>query len=139
MILRKRRACPEVLFDPQPDDRYEAIAFEVKDSAPNPEQLCVLHQRQLKTLRAIRRLSPHLRAPIRMQLMHEWSIREISRTLNSLREPLSPLQRARQQLSTWRGDSSRDIHDQAAYGELGNSGTGSLLNSRCRLGFLDPA
>jgi RNA polymerase sigma-70 factor, ECF subfamily len=105
MILRKQRACPEVLFDPQPDDRYQAIAFEVKDSAPNPEELCVLHQRQLKTLRAMRRLRPHLRAPIRMQLMHEWSIREISRALNISEGAVkSRLQRARQQLSTSRGD-----------------------------------
>jgi hypothetical protein len=34
--------------------------FEIKSSTPNPEELCVLHQRQLRTLRAIRRLSPHL-------------------------------------------------------------------------------
>jgi RNA polymerase sigma-70 factor, ECF subfamily len=99
MILRKQRACPEVLFDPQPDDRYEAIAFEVKDSAPNPEEHCVLHQRQLKTLRSIRRLSPNLRAPIRMQLMHAWSIREISRALNISEGAVkSRLQRARRQL-----------------------------------------
>ena len=90
MVLRKRRARPEILFDPQPDGRCETIAFVVKDSAPNPEELCVLHQRQLKTLRAIRRLSPHLRAPIRMQITHGWSIREISRALNiSVRQPLS--------------------------------------------------
>jgi DNA-directed RNA polymerase specialized sigma24 family protein len=61
----------------QPDDRCEVIAFPVKDSAPNPEEVCAVHQRQLKTLRAIGRLSPQLRAPIRMQLMREWSIREI--------------------------------------------------------------
>ena len=70
MVLRKRRACPEVLFDPQPDDRCEAFTFEVKDSAPNPEELCDLHQRQLKALRALRRLRPHLREPIRMQVTH---------------------------------------------------------------------
>jgi RNA polymerase sigma-70 factor, ECF subfamily len=108
MILRKQRACPEVSFDPQPDDRYDAIVFEVKDSAPDPEELCVLHQRQLMTLRAMRRLSPHLRAPIRMQLIHEWSIREISRALNISETAVkSRLYRARQQLSTLRGDLER--------------------------------
>src|ERR1700733_14080657 len=30
MILRKRRTRPEVLFDPQPDNRYETIFFEPK-------------------------------------------------------------------------------------------------------------
>jgi RNA polymerase sigma-70 factor (ECF subfamily) len=105
MVLRKRRACPEVLFDPQPDDRGEAFTFEVKDSALNPEELCVLHQRQLKTLRALFRLHPHLRAPIRMQVMHGWSIMEISRALNISEAAVkSRLHRARQQLSTSRRD-----------------------------------
>ena len=100
MVLRKRRACPEVLFDPQPDDRCEAFTFEVKDSAPNPEELCVLHQRQLKAWRALRRLRPHLRAPIRMQVMHGWSIREISQALNVSEAAVkSRIHRARQQLS----------------------------------------
>ena len=58
MILRKRRTCPEVLFDPQPDDRCETIFFELKVPAPNPEEAYDLCQRQTKTLRAIRRLGP---------------------------------------------------------------------------------
>jgi RNA polymerase sigma-70 factor (ECF subfamily) len=104
MVLRKKRVRSEVLFDPQPDDRCEAIAFDVKDSAPNPEELCVLHQGQLTTFRAIHRLSPHLQAPIRMQIMRGWSIREISRALNISEAAVkSRLHRARQQLSTSRG------------------------------------
>ena len=82
MVLRKRRVRSEFLFDPQPDERGESISFEVRDSTPNPEELCVLHQHQLKTLHALRRLRPHLREPIRMQLTHGWSIREISRALD---------------------------------------------------------
>lgn len=101
MVLRKQRIRPEVLFDPQPDDRCESFTFEVKDSALNPEELCVLHQRQLKTLRALHRLRPFLREPIRMQIMHGWSISEISRELNvSVAAVKSRLYRARQQLST---------------------------------------
>src|ERR1700739_1272659 len=46
MILRKRRTRPEVLFDPQPNDRCETIFFEPKDPAPNPEEAYDLHQRQ---------------------------------------------------------------------------------------------
>jgi RNA polymerase sigma factor (sigma-70 family) len=82
MILRKQRARAEVLFDPQPDPQRETPSFEVRDSAPNPEEAYDLDQRRLKTLDAIRRLDPHLRAPIRMQLMHGRSVREISRALN---------------------------------------------------------
>jgi RNA polymerase sigma-70 factor (ECF subfamily) len=101
MLLRKRRVHSKVLFDPQPDDRCEATALEVKDSAPNPEELYVLHQHRHRTLHAIRRLSPHLQEPIRMRIMHEWSIREISRALNISEATVkSRLYRARQQLST---------------------------------------
>jgi len=101
MVLRKQRVRPEVLFDTQPDDRCETIFFDPKDPAPNPEERYVLHQCQLKTLRAIRRLRPHLREAIRMRISHGWSTREISRALN-ISEPAvkSRIYRARQQLST---------------------------------------
>lgn len=100
MILRKRRARPEVLFGPQPDDRSETISFEVKDSAPNPEQAYDVHERQLKALRAICLLDPPLRAPIRMQVMHGWSVSEISRALNiSKAAAKSRLYRAGKRLS----------------------------------------
>ena len=101
MVLRKQRVRPEVLFAPQPDDRCETITFEVRDPAPNPEELCLLHQCQLKILRAIRRLRPHLREPIRIQITHGWSTREISRALNISEAAVkSRIYRARQQLST---------------------------------------
>src|SRR5580698_5845413 len=82
MILRKRRARPEVLFDPQPGNRSEMISFEPKDPAPNPEEACDLRQRQVKASRAIYRLDPTLLAPFRMQIKHGWSVREISHALN---------------------------------------------------------
>ena len=115
MILRKRRARPEVLFDPQPDDRWETIFFEPRDPAPNPEQAYDLCQRQINTFRAIRRLHPSLRAPIQMVMKHGWSLREIGQALNISEAAVkSRLYRARRQLSTACGDSSRDIHDQGA-------------------------
>jgi RNA polymerase sigma-70 factor, ECF subfamily len=108
MILRKRRTRPEVLFDPQPDQRCEAIFFEVKDSAPNPEEAYDLRQRQTKTLRAIRRLDPKLQAALRMQMMREWSVKEISQALNiSVAAAKSRLYRARQQLSRSNADRKR--------------------------------
>ena len=105
MVLRKRRFRSEVSFELQPEDGGETIALEVKDSAPNPEELCILHQRQHRTLRAIHRLSPRLRVPIRMQLARGWSIGEISRALNISETAVkSRLHRARLQLSSSRGD-----------------------------------
>jgi RNA polymerase sigma-70 factor (ECF subfamily) len=99
MVLRKQRFRSEVLFDPHPNDWCEAIAFEVKDSAPNPEELCVLHQHQLIILCALRRLRPNLRATIRMQIVQGWSIREISLALKISEAAVkSRLQRARQEL-----------------------------------------
>jgi RNA polymerase sigma-70 factor (ECF subfamily) len=108
MILRKRRAHPEVLFDPQPDDRCETIYFEPKDPAPNPEEAYSLRQHQVKTLSAIRRLGPKLRWPLQMQMKHGWSVREISKALNISEAAVkSRLSRARRQLSTTLADQKR--------------------------------
>jgi RNA polymerase sigma-70 factor, ECF subfamily len=106
MILRKRRTRPEVLFDPQTDHRScEETFFEVRDRAPNPEEAYDLRQRQTKTLRAIRRLDPKLQAALRMQMKHEWSVKEISQALNiSEAAAKSRLYRARQRLSTRNAD-----------------------------------
>ena len=104
MILRKQRIRPEVLFAFPLNDPSEAIALQIRDSAPNPEELCVQRQHQVKTLRAIRRLSPNLQAPIQMQLMDGRSIKEISRALNISEAAVkSRLCRAREQLSTSQG------------------------------------
>ena len=109
MILRKRRARPEVLFDPQPDyRRCETIFFELRDHAPNPEEAYDFRQRQIKTLRAIRLLDPKLQTPLRMVMKHEWSVKEISQALNiSEAAAKSRLYRARQQLSTRNADHKR--------------------------------
>jgi RNA polymerase sigma-70 factor (ECF subfamily) len=103
MTLRKRRARPEMLFDFQPDDRWEKIFFEPTDLAPNPEEAYDLRQRQLKTLRAIHRLAPKLRAPIRMLMKYGWSVKQTCQVLNISETAVkSRLHRARQRLSTAR-------------------------------------
>ena len=58
MILRKRRARAEILFDPQPDSGVEAVCFEVKDTGPNPEEACDLRRRQARLLEAIGKAQP---------------------------------------------------------------------------------
>ena len=100
LVLRKQRARPEVSFNPQPDDRCETIFLEPEDPAPNPEEVCDLHQRRAKTLLAIGRLNPTLQAPIRMQMTHGWSVKEISQALSISESAVkSRLGRARQRLS----------------------------------------
>jgi RNA polymerase sigma-70 factor (ECF subfamily) len=99
MILRKRRVRPEMLVGPQLDDGAEIVLSAVKDSAPNPEEIYDLHERQLILLHAIRGLHPHLRAPIQMQMMNGRSAREIGRALNlSVAAVKARLHRARQRL-----------------------------------------
>jgi RNA polymerase sigma-70 factor, ECF subfamily len=82
MILRKRRARPELLFDLQPHDRCEAFFAEPKDPSPNPEEVCDLRQCQAKAWRAIRRLDQKLLMPLRMQMTYGCSVKEISQALN---------------------------------------------------------
>lgn len=82
MILRRRRARPEILFDPQPDTRSETVSLDIADPAPNPEEFCALRQRRLRILSAIRNLDPHLRGPVQMQMARGCSIREIGQALN---------------------------------------------------------
>jgi RNA polymerase sigma-70 factor (ECF subfamily) len=99
MILRKRRARPELLFDLQPLDRCDALFVEPKDPSPNPEEVCDLRQCQAKARRAICRLDPKLSAPLRMQMKHGWSVREISQALNISEAAVkSRLHRARKRL-----------------------------------------
>jgi RNA polymerase sigma-70 factor (ECF subfamily) len=105
MILRKRRTHPEVLFDPQSDDRCETICFEPKDPAPNPEEAYGRTESLPALLIAIRDLSPQLRSPLQMQMKHGWTVREISQALNISESAVkSRLTRARQRLSTTLAD-----------------------------------
>jgi RNA polymerase sigma-70 factor, ECF subfamily len=100
MVLRKRRTRPEVLFDPQPHDRCETRFFEPEDPSPNPEEAYGLRQRQIKILRAIRRLNPKLQVPIRLQMKYGWSLKEISQSLDISEAAVkSRIYRARQRLS----------------------------------------
>jgi RNA polymerase sigma-70 factor, ECF subfamily len=104
LILRKRRVRAEIKFDPQPDDRAETFCLEIKDPAPNPEQVCDLRQRRMRLQRAIRNLNACLREPIRMWMTRECSVKEISRSLNISEAAVKTrLHRARIRLSaTWR-------------------------------------
>jgi RNA polymerase sigma-70 factor (ECF subfamily) len=104
LILRRRRARAELLFDPQPPDTStETFRIEIKDPAPNPEQIYDLRQRRMRLERAIRNLNARLRGPIRMRMAKECSMKEISRSLNISEAVVKTrLHRARVQLSdTW--------------------------------------
>jgi RNA polymerase sigma-70 factor, ECF subfamily len=100
LILRRRRARAELLFDPQPDICAETPRIEIRDPAPDPEQICDLRQRRMRLKRAIRNLNAPLREPIRMWVANESSMKEISRSLNISEAAVKTrLHRARVQLS----------------------------------------
>ena len=100
MILRKRRTRAEISLDPQPDAPAERFCIEIKDSAPNPEQICDEHQRRAGLLKAFQKLSPHLQEPMRMRMMADSSLKEISRALNISEGAVKArLHRARRRLS----------------------------------------
>ena len=100
MVLRRRRVRAEILFDPQPNADTEAPYFEIKDSAPDPEQIYDLQQRRVRLLRAIRHLNIQLRSPLEMQMTKGSPIKEIGRALNISEAAVKArLSRARRQVA----------------------------------------
>jgi RNA polymerase sigma-70 factor, ECF subfamily len=98
MVLRRRRARPEALFDPHQDSREDTPYFEIKDSSPSPEQICDWRQRKVRVLDEIRNLDPSLQAPIRMQMMDS-SMKEICCALDISQAAVKArLHRARRRL-----------------------------------------
>src|ERR1700689_5946434 len=77
MILRRRRTRPEVSFD-SPSEREDGISgFEFEDTGPSPEHIWVHRQTYACMLQSIWKLQPRLRQVIEMQMMDDFSIREI--------------------------------------------------------------
>jgi RNA polymerase sigma-70 factor, ECF subfamily len=81
LVLRKRRAGVEICFDPQSESRSETAPLDIKDSAPNPEQLCDLNQRRTILKHAVRRLRAPLRVTIQMRMETDSSLKEIGKRL----------------------------------------------------------
>ena len=122
LILRRQRARAEILFDPQPNSGSDVHCFEIRDSAPNPEQVYDLHQRRFKLFRAIKDLNAQLRTPLEMQMTNGSRIKEIGRALNISEAAVKTrLHRARRQVSVHvdRRDEGAwtPFHDYAATGQ----------------------
>jgi RNA polymerase sigma-70 factor, ECF subfamily len=102
MLLRKRRARPEVSFDLPPSDNAEKPPqLEIGDSAPDPEATCIQRQQYTHTLRAIRRLDPSLRTAILLQTKHDYSLKDIAIELEITEAAVKArLYRARARLSS---------------------------------------
>lgn len=105
MVLRRRRVQREVLFDPHSEAQgaylpTKSVAVEIRDSSPDPEQLCGSRQGVFKVLHAIEGLDPKLQIPIRMWAILGFSLEEIARAMDiSKAAAKSRLYRARRRLS----------------------------------------
>lgn len=100
LVLRKRRARSEILFDPQPDTQAETFSLDVADSSPTPEQIYDMRRRRVALIRAIHNLDEKLRTPIEMHLQTESSMKEIGQALNISESAVKTrLHRARRRLS----------------------------------------
>jgi RNA polymerase sigma-70 factor, ECF subfamily len=101
MVLRKRRSRPEASFDPHYEAGEETLQFEVKDPAPNPEQIYDQRQRCTGMLRAIQKLEPTLRGAIQTRMAHGSSLKEIAQALGISEAAVKArLHRARARLNT---------------------------------------
>jgi len=110
MILRRRRVRAEVFFDSPSEERDGNHPLEVKDSAPNPEQIWAQQQHWTHALYAIERLEPKLKAPIQVLLTRECSMNEIAQKLDiTVAAVKARLHRARRRLAS-RGLVRRPVH-----------------------------
>jgi RNA polymerase sigma-70 factor, ECF subfamily len=101
MILRRRRIRAEVSFD-GPSETEETISgCGISYTGPSPEHICVHRQIRACMLRSIWQLQPGLRQAIEMQIMGDYSIREIAQALEISEGAVkSRLSRARARLAS---------------------------------------
>ncbi|WP_396127440.1 RNA polymerase sigma factor [Acidicapsa acidisoli] len=99
MVLRKRRARSEVSLGPNGQSGEDTPHFDLKDTAPDPEEIFGQRQRQSCLFHAIQNLEPSLRIPVLMQMMQGCSVKQIGRALGiSAPAVKSRLHRARLRL-----------------------------------------
>jgi len=96
MVLRKRRARPEILTNSSCESEGDISHLEMKDPSLNPEQILDQRQRCANIEHAIQRLDSSLRVPLETRIVQEKSLGEIAETLDiSLASVKSRLFRAR--------------------------------------------
>lgn len=103
-ILRKRRAHPEVLFDPNEKPEEDSPHFNLKDAAPSPEEISDQRQQVMRFFHVIRNLKPSLRTPFLMQTVQGLSVKQIGQALGiSVPAAKTRLHRARLRLFAQEG------------------------------------
>jgi len=80
MILRKKRASPEIAVGRNSDFGIGSLCYEIADHAPNPETCYARSEKERILTAAIRRLRPNLEVVAQIQLQGR-SMRETAETL----------------------------------------------------------
>jgi RNA polymerase sigma factor (sigma-70 family) len=81
MILRKRRASPEIATDYNGDSAAEGPRYEITDSRPNPETCYAQSEAENMLKKAIQRLRPTLRVVVQIQQLQERPMRETAEAI----------------------------------------------------------
>src|SRR6266852_9071915 len=81
MILRKKRASPEIATDS--NDKFDAdgLRCEISDHVPNPEKRYAQSEEESMLKKAIQRLRPTLRNIVELQQLQERSMRETAEAI----------------------------------------------------------
>jgi RNA polymerase sigma-70 factor (ECF subfamily) len=74
MILRKKRASPEIDKGCNNDFGVGSLCYEIADHAPNPEKLCAQRERREILRGAIVQLRPKIRHVVELQQLQEHSL-----------------------------------------------------------------
>lgn len=99
MILRRRRCRPETSLEQHQDSELDSGYVEVRDHAPDPEQVYDQQQRCHAIRRALQQLDPKLQAAMGIRLSTEHSMGEIAQDLGvSVASVKARLYRARKRL-----------------------------------------
>lgn len=99
MTIRKHRSRPETSFDQWEGLEDDAVSFDVRDNAPDPEQFYDQKQQFCAILGAVERLDPKLRSPIYILIAEKRSMKEIAHHLRiSVASVKARLHRARKRL-----------------------------------------
>jgi RNA polymerase sigma-70 factor, ECF subfamily len=99
MILRRRRCRPETSLEQHQESEVDSGYVEVRDHAPNPEQVYDQQQRCHAIRCALEQLDPKLRTALGMRVSKEHSMGEIAQDLGvSVASVKARLHRARKRL-----------------------------------------
>lgn len=81
MILRKKRASPEIATEYNDDSAAEGPRYEITDSRPNPETCYAQSEAESMLKKAIQRLRPALRVVVQIQQLQERPMRETAEAI----------------------------------------------------------